>query len=109
VQQSENQNLRPKKGTCMAPQWIRRNKQTLTQRPHMEDTNLDVESWTTSDVSNWLDQIGFPQYKETFAQNCIDGSSLLLLDRDYLKDMKVLAGTSRCATLFVEGLTPNPF
>uniref|UniRef100_A0A158R5I1 SAM domain-containing protein n=1 Tax=Syphacia muris TaxID=451379 RepID=A0A158R5I1_9BILA len=40
-------------------------------------------------VLRWLDEIGLPQYRESFAENMIDGQMLTLLTAQDLVDMKV--------------------
>ncbi|BHF59786.1 Sterile alpha motif [Sparganum proliferum] len=41
----------------------------------------DVKAWTVSEVSDWLTEEGFTKEAETFAQQDIDGASLILMKR----------------------------
>ena len=34
--------------------------------------------WTIEDVANWVEEIGFPQYRDCFESNLIDGRKLVL-------------------------------
>ena len=34
--------------------------------------------WTTEDVANWIEEIGFPQYRDCFESNMINGRKLVL-------------------------------
>jgi SAM domain (Sterile alpha motif) len=45
--------------------------------------------WTQDDVSNWIEQLGFPQYQETFKVNFIDGKKLILVDASALVKMNI--------------------
>ncbi|VDD91778.1 unnamed protein product [Enterobius vermicularis] len=42
-------------------------------------------------VLRWLDEIGLPQYRETFAENMIDGQMLSVLTAQDLVDMKIFS------------------
>lgn len=49
----------------------------LRQRP--------MSSWPQLDVADWIEAIGFRQYRELFWKNNLDGNALLRLDADSLK------------------------
>lgn len=50
---------------------------------------MDVSSWTVTDVSNYLNQLGLGQYSESFIKNDIDGSVLPFITDDDLKEIGV--------------------
>ncbi|CAO1386216.1 unnamed protein product [Diamesa hyperborea] len=45
--------------------------------------------WKNDDVLEWIENLGFPQYKETFKENLIHGRSLLSLDASALVQMNI--------------------
>lgn len=45
--------------------------------------------WKNEEVLEWIENLGFPQYKETFKENLIHGRSLLLLDASALVHMNI--------------------
>ena len=45
--------------------------------------------WKNKEVLEWIENLGFPQYKETFKENLIHGRSLLLLDASALVLMNI--------------------
>jgi len=48
---------------------------------NIKETDLLVPTcihWTIEDVSNWIEEIGFPQYRECFESNMINGRKLAL-------------------------------
>ena len=46
----------------------------------------DVETWRCEDVQDWLDSVGLPQYKASFAHSAVDGPRLMVLERnDYIQ------------------------
>lgn len=45
--------------------------------------------WTTDDVLHWIDDLGFPEYKESFRVNFIDGKKLIRIDASSLIKMNV--------------------
>ena len=45
--------------------------------------------WKNDEVLEWIENLGFPQYKETFRENLIHGRSLLLLDAAALVKMNI--------------------
>ena len=48
----------------------------------------NVESWTCGNVSTWLENNGFTETViDSFRRNEIDGSALLLLDADLVKEL----------------------
>nr|XP_002120831.1 sterile alpha motif domain-containing protein 15-like [Ciona intestinalis] len=59
--------------------------------PTRED-NLIVPTsihWTCDDVANWIEEIGFPQYRLCFTNNLIDGRKLVLMDASNLPKLGV--------------------
>jgi hypothetical protein len=45
--------------------------------------------WTTYDVLDWIDSLGFPQYKESFRVNFIDGKKLIRIAASALIKMNI--------------------
>ena len=45
-----------------------------------------VPTWSEEDVNEWVKQIGFPQFVESFAESRVDGDLLLQLTEDMLKE-----------------------
>eukprot|EP00095_Tigriopus_kingsejongensis_P001021 snap_masked-scaffold2058_size21661-processed-gene-0.2 protein:Tk01021 transcript:snap_masked-scaffold2058_size21661-processed-gene-0.2-mRNA-1 annotation:"sterile alpha and tir motif-containing protein 1" len=55
-----------------------------------------VPTWSVEDVSEWVKQIGFPQYSISFTESRVDGDLLLQLSEDMLKeDIQVRNGILR--------------
>lgn len=46
--------------------------------------------WTCEDVANWIEELGFPQYRECFRTNLIDGRKLILADASHLPNIGVI-------------------
>nr|CAB3265851.1 sterile alpha motif domain-containing protein 15-like [Phallusia mammillata] len=40
--------------------------------------------WTTDDVANWIEELGFPQYRNCFTTNLINGRKLVLVNSSLL-------------------------
>ncbi|XP_002120831.2 sterile alpha motif domain-containing protein 15-like [Ciona intestinalis] len=59
--------------------------------PNREDNLLVPTSihWTCDDVANWIEEIGFPQYRLCFTNNLIDGRKLILMDASNLPKLGV--------------------
>ena len=53
----------------------------------LEELNLprSIDYWTVEDVADWTGYIGFPNYKETFFKNNINGEVLNSLTKERLK------------------------
>ena len=49
----------------------------------------DIKRWGATDVGEWLEAIGFPEYKEVFKVNRIDGRRLLNMPSDHLPKLRV--------------------
>ena len=49
----------------------------------------DIIKWVARDVGEWLEVIGFPQYREVFRVNRIDGRRLLRMPADHLPKLRV--------------------
>lgn len=45
-----------------------------------------VPTWSVDDVKEWVKQIGFPQYSESFVESRVDGDLLLQLSEEMLKE-----------------------
>lgn len=45
--------------------------------------------WTVDDVLDWIDDLGFPQYKDSFRMNFIDGKKLIPIDASALIKMNI--------------------
>ena len=48
-----------------------------------------IESWSTEEVGDWLQQIDLGQYKDTFVSNAIDGTELCNMTNKMLIDLGV--------------------
>ncbi|CAD6185469.1 unnamed protein product [Caenorhabditis auriculariae] len=60
----------------------------LLQR--IEDDIVEPSSkWDVHQTLKWLEEIGLPQYKDTFAENVVDGSLLLALTAGDAVDMRI--------------------
>jgi len=40
--------------------------------------------WAIDDVANWIEEIGFPQYRSCITSNLIDGRKLVIMDSSNL-------------------------
>lgn len=45
--------------------------------------------WNYDDVAEWIENLGFPQYRKTFELNMINGRNLILLDANALVRMNI--------------------
>jgi hypothetical protein len=45
-----------------------------------------VPTWSVMDVKEWIKQIGFPQYADSFEESRVDGDLLLQLSEDMLRE-----------------------
>ncbi|XP_050400627.1 sterile alpha motif domain-containing protein 15 [Patella vulgata] len=45
--------------------------------------------WTGEQVSAWIEELGFPQYKPCFTTNCIDGRRLITLQASRLPEIGI--------------------
>ena len=52
-----------------------------------EGDNTDVDSWTTTKVANWLDQLGLGGMAPKFADNKITGDLMSMISEAHLKEM----------------------
>ncbi|XP_071039067.1 sterile alpha motif domain-containing protein 15-like [Parasteatoda tepidariorum] len=55
---------------------------------------LDLElppciQWSAAEVASWIENLGFPQYKECFESNFITGRKLILIEASHLPKMGV--------------------
>ncbi|XP_072021642.1 sterile alpha motif domain-containing protein 15-like [Amphiura filiformis] len=69
-------------------------------------------SWSCEQVANWVAQLGFPQYKECFTRNLIDGRKLILIDASHLPqlgitDFKHIQFISQCVRQMLEIEDPD--
>ncbi|KRZ80450.1 Sterile alpha motif domain-containing protein 13 [Trichinella papuae] len=46
----------------------------------------NINEWTVEDVSNFVAELGFEKEALLFTKHCINGSTLLLLDKAFLLD-----------------------
>ncbi|KRY01234.1 Sterile alpha motif domain-containing protein 13 [Trichinella pseudospiralis] len=46
----------------------------------------NINEWTAKDVSNFLAELGFEKEALLFKKHCINGSALLVMDKDILLD-----------------------
>ena len=67
-------------------------RKSILINPRSEDNNdavsnkEDITLWTTLDITNWLKNIGFEMYCDIFLNEEINGSVLLELTNEYLKN-----------------------
>lgn len=59
----------------------------------------DVRRWTTTDVQDWVESIGFQEYRSAFLEASVDGSRLLAMDVDAL-GAEVLLASREHAEIF---------
>lgn len=74
----------------------------LNERLHVtvdSTHNLEIERWNEKEVGKWLMEIGFPQYKETFLQNDINGKFLSELTEEHLRQLQINSLGHRLAIL----------
>lgn len=56
----------------------------------MDELDLPLQfNWSNDDVLRWIESLGFPQYRETFQVNFINGKKLLLVDASALVKMNI--------------------
>lgn len=53
------------------------------------DGARDVAGWNFQQVGSWLEEVGFVECKQTFAKQQIEGSALLELRLEYLKEFEI--------------------
>lgn len=46
-------------------------------------------SWSIDNVSDWIEELGFPQYRSVFERNFIDGRKLIRIDSSSLVQKKI--------------------
>jgi hypothetical protein len=63
--------------------------QQVTVDPTGAQSAFDVGAGTVEEVASWLDEIGFPELKKSFAKNVIDGPALREITEEELKLMGV--------------------
>jgi len=59
--------------------------------------------WSVEDVTKWIEELGFPQYKDCFQTNGVDGKKLIVIDASSLPklgitdfdDIKLISKTIR--------------
>ena len=60
-----------------------------------QNFSLQLLTWTSSDISRWLDEIGLGQYEYVFSESVTDGELLATLtEEDMREEMKVRAGVA---------------
>merc|ERR550519_50516 len=60
--------------------------------PKNEITDGETPSaffWGVKEVENWIESIGFPQYKQSFSKNFITGKKLVLIDASRLSQIGI--------------------
>ncbi|CAJ1077402.1 sterile alpha motif domain-containing protein 15 [Xyrichtys novacula] len=75
--------------------------------------NMEFLQWSCHDVANWIETLGFPQYKVCFTDNLITGRKLIYVNCIYLprlgitdfKDMQVISARVR----ELLGITETPW
>ncbi|KAF7643328.1 hypothetical protein LDENG_00241570 [Lucifuga dentata] len=69
----------------------------------MITANMEFLQWSCNDVADWIESIGFTQYKACFTENFINGRKLIYANCTYLpklgitdfKDMQVISARVR--------------
>jgi len=51
-----------------------------------DPTSKPVTTWTPQDVANWIVSIGYPQFKDVFVDNLVDGDTLMELSTSELRN-----------------------
>ncbi|KAJ8348780.1 hypothetical protein SKAU_G00273690 [Synaphobranchus kaupii] len=59
------------------------------QKSNSSLSSLSAEKWATEEVAAWLDALGLGEYREIFVHHDIQGSELVLLQRQDLKDLGI--------------------
>ncbi|XP_063724844.1 sterile alpha motif domain-containing protein 15-like [Symsagittifera roscoffensis] len=64
-----------------SPSNVSRKSKTSSSRPVSSRPDEPVAlNWTCEEVQDWIESIGYPQYRECFSDNFIDGRKLILMD-----------------------------
>ena len=50
------------------------------------ESGLSVLDWSDTEISEWLDSIGFIEYSDLFNEHSIDGSTLLFMTENDLRN-----------------------
>ncbi|KAI1902595.1 hypothetical protein AGOR_G00017550 [Albula goreensis] len=59
------------------------------QRSSSSLSTFSAEKWDMEEVAAWLDSLGLGEYRELFVRHDIQGSELVLLERQDLKDLGI--------------------
>ncbi|CAE6413118.1 unnamed protein product [Rhizoctonia solani] len=62
-------------------------------------SRISIATWSEKDVQDWMEDLGYPQYKEQIEQHRISGYVLGLMDHEHLKDIGVRSVGQRLAIL----------
>merc|ERR1719466_288583 len=62
----------------------------LLDKHESKDVNMpSAFSWNEQEVASWISGIGYPQYKQTFIKNFINGRKLVLIDASKLSQIGI--------------------
>ncbi|CAE7053267.1 unnamed protein product [Rhizoctonia solani] len=62
-------------------------------------SRVSIATWSESDVQDWMEELGYPQYKDQIEQHRISGYVLGLMDHEHLKDIGIKSVGQRLAIL----------
>jgi len=48
--------------------------------------NKNIAKWTVKEVADWIENIGFKEFRQNFEENLVDGATLIELESQELKD-----------------------
>ncbi|TPP63267.1 hypothetical protein FGIG_08062 [Fasciola gigantica] len=55
----------------------------------LNTTIPEASQWPTEQVAEWISELGFPNYKNCFVENFIDGRKLIQVDASALPKMGI--------------------
>ncbi|CAE6440295.1 hypothetical protein ACGC1H_003573 [Rhizoctonia solani] len=62
-------------------------------------SRMSIATWSEKDVQDWIEDLGYPQYKDQIEQHRISGYVLGLMDHEHLKDIGIKSVGQRLAIL----------
>ncbi|KAJ1306923.1 hypothetical protein OPQ81_007906 [Rhizoctonia solani] len=62
-------------------------------------SRASIALWSEKDVQEWMEELGYPQYKDQIEQHRISGYILSLMDHEHLKDIGIKSVGQRLAIL----------
>ncbi|CEL61728.1 hypothetical protein RSOLAG1IB_04478 [Rhizoctonia solani AG-1 IB] len=62
-------------------------------------SRASISVWSERDVQEWMEDLGYPQYKDQIEQHRISGYILSLMDHEHLKDIGIKSVGQRLAIL----------